>query len=185
MKICRKCKTEQPLENFYDYKPARDGKNYKCKTCCISYTLDRLDQLHPGRKRRGERDHATRAESRKRYRNSEKGKAYDAAYRKTPQAKLSNKEFLKRRYAEVRKRLNEYKVTRGCNDCGYNTRPEALDFDHLPGTEKVFQVSRITGRSWERVLEEIAKCELVCANCHRVRTVDRKRQLQRDIAELL
>lgn len=185
MKICRTCNTEQPLENFYAHKSSRDRKNHKCKVCCITYALDRLDRLNPNRTRRNTRNHSTRAESRARYRNSEKGKAYDIAYRQSPQAKRSRKEFLIRRCKETRERLNAYKLQRGCKDCGYNTRPEALDFDHLPGNKKSFQISQVTGRSWNRVLEEIAKCELVCANCHRVRTADRAKQLQRDIAELL
>ena len=65
----------------------------------------------------------------------------------------------------------------GCVDCGYNKASEALDFDHLDGTTKhragVGQMSSTA--SWGRILEEISKCELVCANCHRIRTQRRKR----------
>jgi hypothetical protein len=67
-------------------------------------------------------------------------------------------------------RVNELK-NRPCADCGGRFPPCAMDFDHVLG-KKIDDVSGIridTGR-WERVLAEIEKCELVCANCHRVRT---------------
>ena len=49
-----------------------------------------------------------------------------------------------------------------------------MDFDHVRG-EKVANVSSIWSRkSWEAVLEEVAKCEVVCANCHRLRTWSRR-----------
>ena len=66
------------------------------------------------------------------------------------------------------------KLERGCIDCGYNAAKEALDFDHRPGTVKVFQIAQASGRTWTTVLEEIAKCDVVCANCHRIRTATRR-----------
>ena len=70
--------------------------------------------------------------------------------------------------------LDEYKVARGCVDCGYNAHPRALDFDHVDGT-KAAGVNRMVRdrRARSAVLAEIAKCEVVCANCHRVRTWER------------
>ena len=64
----------------------------------------------------------------------------------------------------------------GCVDCGYNEHPAALDFDHMPGTEKLFNIGQEKHRALDQLLAEIAKCELVCANCHRIRTVSRARQ---------
>jgi hypothetical protein len=72
--------------------------------------------------------------------------------------------------------LAKIKTKRGCADCGYNSHHAALDFDHLPGTEKLFTVSAMARRSWRLVLEEIRKCEVVCANCHRIRTYERAQQ---------
>lgn len=48
-----------------------------------------------------------------------------------------------------------------------------MDFDHRPGTEKVRNVAAMRGCSLKRLLEEIKKCDLVCANCHRLRTFQR------------
>ena len=64
----------------------------------------------------------------------------------------------------------------GCTDCGYNSHPDALQFDHLPKYDKTFNVSRMI--SWDLdiglIIEEIAKTEVVCANCHAVRTATRR-----------
>jgi hypothetical protein len=50
-----------------------------------------------------------------------------------------------------------------------------MDFDHLGEAPKCFEVSAGNSKfSWEKVLAEIAKCDLVCANCHRVRTARRR-----------
>lgn len=60
-----------------------------------------------------------------------------------------------------------------CKDC-QTTDPRVLEFDHL--RDKSFNVSRaVSGstRSWETIKKEIDKCDIVCANCHRIRTQER------------
>ena len=69
--------------------------------------------------------------------------------------------------------FQQIKIERGCADCGYNANPVALDFDHLPGFEKLYRVCVMAGMSRKMVDAEIAKCEVVCANCHRIRTATR------------
>lgn len=59
-----------------------------------------------------------------------------------------------------------------CADCGGTFPPVCMDFDHVRGV-KLFSVSRASTRSIETVLKEIEKCEVVCANCHRIRTASR------------
>lgn len=62
--------------------------------------------------------------------------------------------------------------TAPCRDCGGTFPPEAMDFDHLPGTDKLGEIGKlVSGRySWDLVKAEVAKCDLVCSNCHRVRS---------------
>ena len=67
--------------------------------------------------------------------------------------------------------LRELKSGRPCTDCGRTYSAEVMQWDHLPGTQKLADVSLI--RSREGVLAEIAKCELVCTNCHAIRTFQR------------
>lgn len=57
-----------------------------------------------------------------------------------------------------------------CMDCGGTFPPECMDFDHVRG-EKRFGIGSILPHcSEEKLMEEIAKCDLVCSNCHRIRT---------------
>lgn len=71
---------------------------------------------------------------------------------------------------EKRRVLAEYKITVGCADCDYNGHHSALEFDHLPGQTKLHNVAGLCYRSWEVIWAEVAKCEVVCANCHATRT---------------
>lgn len=78
--------------------------------------------------------------------------------------------------ARRRAQLNELKLERGCADCGYREHPAALQFDHRPGTPKHAYANRSALHfewSWERILAAIADCDVVCANCHAVRTAER------------
>jgi len=74
---------------------------------------------------------------------------------------------------QLRSALAILKLEAGCADCGYNKHPEALDFDHVRG-EKSFAIATGRNYSLSRLLDEIDKCDVVCANCHRVRTADRR-----------
>ena len=61
-------------------------------------------------------------------------------------------------------------------DCGI-ADPVVLEFDHVG--EKRFDVGKgFEAYGWNRVLEEIASCEVVCANCHRRRTAERRGALR-------
>lgn len=75
-------------------------------------------------------------------------------------------------------KLAAYKEAKSkpCTDCGGTFHVEAMQFDHIK-TGKKLAVSAFAWGHWpiERLLEEIAQCELVCANCHAVRTYKRRR----------
>jgi len=68
-----------------------------------------------------------------------------------------------------RELLYEYLLSHPCVDCGERD-PIVLDFDHL--RDKKYRVANIvaTGCSWERIVLEIEKCAVRCANCHRRKT---------------
>ncbi len=59
-----------------------------------------------------------------------------------------------------------------CVDCRRSFHPVAMDFDHRDPSKKVNGISYLTGNHTtdEALWEEILKCDLVCSNCHRLRT---------------
>lgn len=77
--------------------------------------------------------------------------------------------------ALAKKKLVEEAKNKPCVVCGQQFHPVAMDFDHLPPHKKLFNIS--SAWRWttvERLKAEIAKCEIICACCHRVRTLGSK-----------
>jgi hypothetical protein len=74
------------------------------------------------------------------------------------------------------KYLIEYFEANPCADCG-ETDPLVLEFDHI-GDKRFTIGSAFTNRNWQEILDEIATCEVVCANCHRRRTARRRGSLR-------
>lgn len=71
-----------------------------------------------------------------------------------------------KRRKKIREMALEYKGS-GCELCGYDRCSEALEFHHN-SSNKDFSISdRGYTRSWKKVKEELDKCLLLCANCHR------------------
>lgn len=99
-------------------------------------------------------------------------KDYKAEYQRN---KLYYRERDRKRVARLREVLNEAKA-KPCMDCGVSYPPYVMDFDHVRG-EKVRNVAKLSQFSSEaKLLDEIAKCDLVCSNCHRERTWQRKQE---------
>ena len=74
---------------------------------------------------------------------------------------------VRKRRKKIRKMAVEYKGG-SCERCGYNRCIEALEFHHADSSDKDFSISsKGYTRSWKRVKEELDKCILLCANCHR------------------
>lgn len=100
------------------------------------------------------------------------------------------KEYLRRHYAEnkdkyvdsayasreKRKAVLQEAKNKPCADCGVQYPYYVMDFDHIE--DKSFQISQAGASqkygSFENLLAEVAKCEVVCANCHRERTHKKK-----------
>lgn len=91
--------------------------------------------------------------------------------------------YAKKHRAELNAKHKEYRGKRGelfrslkskpCADCGVSYGPHVMDFDHVRG-EKEYNIGNMQHYSLQRLLDEIAKCDLVCANCHRERTYQRR-----------
>jgi hypothetical protein len=69
--------------------------------------------------------------------------------------------------------LRDELKSKPCADCSESYPPYVMDFDHKSGKE--FCIAKCAGRvSRRRLLKEAAKCDVVCANCHRERTHQRR-----------
>lgn len=74
-----------------------------------------------------------------------------------------------------REKINELK-SRPCSDCGVQYAPWIMQFDHRNAAEKRFNIGENKfSYGMRRISEEIAKCDVVCANCHANRTYERKK----------
>lgn len=83
----------------------------------------------------------------------------------------------RQRLVVYRKKLREFIDTtkqHPCMDCKLCYPTYVMDFDHVRG-KKIFDISNAvrTNKALTQIKTEIEKCDLVCANCHRVRTYNR------------
>jgi hypothetical protein len=72
-----------------------------------------------------------------------------------------------------------------CVDCGQRYPFYVMEFDHREGETKLFNIADVTSKrrtSKETLDRELAKCDLVCANCHRERTYQRRQQAKQHMA---
>lgn len=74
---------------------------------------------------------------------------------------------------KLRKLMLEYLENRSCEKCGMSDL-RVLEFDHIDPTTKSFSIAgAITStRSWGKILIEIDKCQILCANCHKIKTAE-------------
>jgi len=77
----------------------------------------------------------------------------------------------------IKDRIREIKSSTPCVDCGNRYHFSQMDFDHLDEDDKSFALSRSMDHSWRAIEQEMAKCDLLCANCHRLRTFKRTHHL--------
>ncbi len=112
-------------------------------------------------------------------RHSEKNPEYQRNWwEKNPEKR---KEYYQKQ-AHGKNRILHYLIEKyegtPCMDCDGVFNWCAMDFDHRPGEVKVSTIAhfgwyKAAPKSIARVEKEIAKCDLICSNCHRVRTQDR------------
>ncbi len=103
-------------------------------------------------------------------------KAYDAAWYQANRAKRQAK-VRDDRLAQAAW-LDSLKEGKSCADCGRTYPPYVMEWDHLPGSVKTLVMADVRRAAFSkgRILAELKKCELVCANCHRERTFGTRRK---------
>jgi hypothetical protein len=92
----------------------------------------------------------------------EKSRAYLREHNK------KRREIVLHKHSQVRLMVDLIKDV-PCMDCGGKFPPYVMDFDHVRGGKR-FNIGSQIGRKLRDLLDEIGKCDIVCANCHRIRT---------------
>lgn len=141
------------------YQAHRDAKEPSCRPCIEAHSARCLARRRSLSDEEMARFREENAAAHKRWRERD------------PEAARATKH---RTIAKNRTAVHEAK-NRQCADCGVQYPYYVMEFDHLDADAKHFNVSAgVTRASHERLLAEIAKCEVVCANCHAERTHQRK-----------
>jgi len=154
MKKCIKCGVELILNENWLPSQKKTGK-YVCRTCHCRYSSNWYAN---------HKEHV-----RKRWAN----------YYVENHDKL--KKMQREQHNDYMEILNELKIN-GCAICGYNKNPCALDFHHVNPKDKKMQVGAGNiDNSNKRIADELNKCILLCANCHRV-IHDKSRRFQTSIS---
>jgi cytochrome c553 len=104
------------------------------------------------------------------FKNPETRKAYHK--QQSHDHYIKNKEETKQRSAATRKKKREewvaFKSTLMCTKCGF-MHPAALDFHHTDPSQKTSNVHKFAANGqYKKAHEEIKKCIVLCANCHRI-----------------
>jgi len=86
----------------------------------------------------------------------------------------SEKLSIAKQKAYLAQYLRDLKTKTPCVDCGINYPYYVMDFDHVRGVKHANVMELVSTLSKKRIDQEIAKCEIVCSNCHRIRTHMRK-----------
>ena len=115
-----------------------------------------------------------------RKKNIEKRKKYNREYyRKNRDEILGRQKKCWKKYREKYNKLaiirhhkkikwiNDYKLSKGCAICGYNKCAAALEFHHKGDKEFNISLATAGNRSVKKIKEEMDKCIVLCANCHR------------------
>lgn len=113
MKTCSKCKLEQSLDEFYNRKTSKDGKDYWCKSCHRSYEKSdagrernrRFNQTDKGKAVAYRRNHSDKMKGwQKKYNRSDKGRKKRREYNQLPQTKASKDRYANSKEGREKKR---------------------------------------------------------------------------------
>ncbi len=163
IRICAKCGARMPASKVIDGKRRILSARKYCLECSPFNQHNTRQLVKPGHKPFREGEHlCPMCLSVKPVKDFYKrGSGLPTSYCKTcTDAKVYD------RMLDTKRKAVEYKGG-SCRQCGYKTAVEALEFHHRDSKEKEFSLAKIRSSSWERVVKELDKCDLLCSNCHR------------------
>ncbi len=91
-------------------------------------------------------------------------------YKRNKQSYLDRNTHIYERHRELVRQAK----SRPCADCGIQYPYYVMDFDHRDGALKQFALNSVQRKTKQAILSEMEKCDVVCSNCHRERTYQRR-----------
>ena len=73
-----------------------------------------------------------------------------------------------KRKLAIQVKMQKMRKEVGCSRCGYNADPALLHWHHKDPSTKVMEVTHMKAHNWNKVLEEINKCIVLCRKCHAI-----------------
>lgn len=160
--VCKQCGESKSLEHYYLNK--KNGYRRKvCNEC-------RWNKITEYRKRPEVRERRIKESKEWRAKNCTK-EFWQKKYKDMPEYR---RQLVKESAQKSKERNRQYIKScknKPCADCGGLFEPECMDFHHIDPKTKKFNVANLgnTARALKHIEEEISKCVLLCANCHRKR----------------
>lgn len=162
MKKCSRCKIEKLPEEFGKSKATKDGLNCYCSLCIKERRIENKEHMNALQRKYAQKH---------KEKNNKRSSLHYYANRDT--ILEEKRAWSKQNRPLIRKKLHGKKQKAVdmfgniCNICG-NTYPfECFDFHHIDPTTKEKAIQKLMSCSWKTLEVELAKCILVCSNCHR------------------
>jgi len=94
-------------------------------------------------------------------------------YEKNKQKVIAKSAIGRKKFAD---KWRTFKETLTCSKCGFS-HPAAIDFHHVNPKEKEIGLDRLARNcAWDRIEKELAKCIVLCANCHRIHHYEERKK---------
>jgi hypothetical protein len=160
LKVCKGCKESLLIENFGWSNKKQSILMARCKKCHANkqkiYQKQNYKKIKQYQKEYGEK-------------NKDKLSKQRSNYYKDNLKKIAKKQ--KEFYAKNKEKIDHFKRV-SCADCGNTFPTVCMDFDHVRG-KKLYNIANMKSSAWELIEAEIKKCDVICSNCHRIRTHNR------------
>lgn len=165
-KTCAHCQKEKPHNAFSVDRRKADGLDSYCRDC----KAEKRKKVPLEKAREYQRHYREKFPDllqAKRQKDNEKYGA-EKARRYRERHPIRTKASRDRQRQEKRDWIAAYKSERGCLHCGIKDH-RVLDLHHINGADKEAAVSQLANRSsWQALKAEAEKCQVLCANCHRI-----------------
>lgn len=159
-KKCSRCEHVFLLEDFEIHDHKKRTLKAQCKECFKILRKERYQKDIDNKRAKNKASYYKHKETR-----IAEVKKYYQKIKDDPNFKLKHYKRTRKNQLQNSKEFYEYKKTLKCSNCPEN-HPACLDFHHLDPNEKEFLITKLI-HSKKKLKEELKKCIVLCANCHR------------------